>query len=255
MLIKSKLSRLARTKQHQEDGLSLVELLVAITILAIVVLFSSTAFINSFRTTATMENRSKALQIANDVVAVAEQSPYRQLYTPRMASDADVINVGGAANNEKCDVDPRLALTNPTKFGGLMVKPPTDYSTAASWAQYREFKGLVYCQKRYFGQENAEQVGTTFYVQTDIIFANLESNDTPTRAEAGGTPAGENLKGKRVVVTVRWKDTHSGESSSNKVVLQRTLLPNAWDCPVGYVSPPATNTGSTNATANGILGC
>lgn len=242
-------------QQHQsEEGLSLVELLIAITILAIVVLFSSNLFVNSFRTSATMENRSKALQIAQDVIAVGEQSPYRKLYTPRMSIDPDMFNVDNSPTNERCQTDPRLSSTDPTKFGGTIVKPPTDYSLDPAWSEHREFKGLIYCQKRYFGQENAEQVGTTFYVQTDIIFSSLETSDTPSRVEAGGTPAAENIKGKRIVVTVRWKDTHSGESDINKIVLQQTVLPNAWDCPVGHVTPPPTS-GSGNATQNGLLGC
>lgn len=247
-------SALRNPHSTAEEGFTLVELLIAITILAIVVMFSSTGFVNSFRTAASMENRSKALQIGNDVVAIAEQAPYRRAYTPRMASSAELTNATGAADSDKCDVDPRLVIADPSKFGGLMVLPPDDYSADPSWEQYREFKGLVYCQKRYFGQENAEQVGVTFYVQTDIIYSNLETSDSPTRAEAGGTPASENTKGKRVVVTVKWKDTLGGESKVNTVTLQRVILPNAWDCPVGYVTPPTTSGGS-NATTNGLLGC
>lgn len=251
------IEKIQQFKQHyqSEEGLSLVELLIAVTILAIVVLFSSTLFVNSFRTTATMENRAKAAQIANDVLAVAEQSPYRKLYTPRMVVDPEMFNTGAPGDDAKCDVDPRLSGSgSPTKFGGSMVKPPSDYSLAPSWSQYREFKGLVYCQTRYFGQESAEQVGTTFYVQTDIIFSNLNTSDTPSRAEAGNPPAAENLKGKRVVVTVRWRDTHSGADAANKVVVQRTIIPDVWDCPVGNVIPPVSS-GSNNATANGLLGC
>lgn len=246
-------SRRGYTRRESESGITLVELLVAITMLAIIVLFSSNMFISSFRKNANMENRNKATQIANEQIAIAKQSPYKRLYTPTQSTPGSMFVMNGSVP-EKCLPDARVGNANSQRFGGYNVQQPLDYTTNASFNDYREFKGLVYCQEKWMGQKEADQVGTSFWVQTDIVYLNETTSDMPTRIQAGNPPAVEKTRAKRVVVTVRWRDTESGEDGGpNQVSMQTTITPKLWECPATMITDQGTNT--KKAKDKGLYGC
>jgi type II secretory pathway pseudopilin PulG len=184
---------------NPEEGLTVVETMVAIVIIAIVLIFTANSLSTAFRTSAYNENRSKASSIAQDVLAVAKQADYKRLYVkPADTTDASLYGPG------KCSAD---QSSIPASSTVIVTKGTGD-----------PYEGLVYCQARQATNEKGG-VGSTFYVQTKIVYL----TDGQGSASTSYFP-------KRVYVTVTWQDVYSGEGKWNTYVTSYTRTPTPNDC-------------------------
>jgi type II secretory pathway pseudopilin PulG len=183
-----------------EEGLTVVETMVAIVIIAIVLIFTASSLTSAFRASAFNENRSKASSIAQDVLAVAKQADFKRLYVANVADTTDATLYGFG----KCSAD-------------QTSKPVAD-STIVTKGSGKPYEGLVYCQARQQGNENGG-VGTTFYIQTKVVYLTN-----------GQGALSNNFYPKRVYVQVTWQDVYSGEGKTNTYVTSYTRSPSPNDC-------------------------
>lgn len=211
------LSRLV-SRKNKENGLTVVEVVIAAFIMAAVMVLTATTLTSATRASISNENRAKALAYAQDVMAVAKQAPYRQLFVPPPTMD---VNWGGAP---KC-FEPSTTSTPRGTSGNLLRSGEgTGYS------------GLTQCQVKQ-ATSSTKGVGSKFYIQTWVY----------------GVPAadGTTARAKEVYVQVTWVDITSGEEPS-KVLISWLRVPTVTECFVNI-----SGTGSTNLTTlnNTIPGC
>jgi type II secretory pathway pseudopilin PulG len=218
-----------------EGGFTIVEAMVAAIVIVLILLATAQGLSGSFKTSANNENANKASQLANEVIAIAKQAPYRQLYVAEQTTDiANIVGPGKCA-----ETGARAGNPSGTRMVTSGDGPP--------------FTGLVYCQAKRFGSE--EGIGTTFYVQTTVAYmisttsADLPSSGTIVSQDANYV-SGSRFYPKRVYVRVFWKDAGSGagtsfvreaytrtpsssECISDRIALKSTTPPPGCYTPVG----------------------
>jgi type II secretory pathway pseudopilin PulG len=200
------LNRLKERKASHEGGFTVAEIMVSAIVIAIILVSAAYGMTAAIKSTAFVENQSKAQQLAQQQIAIAKQAPYRQLWLARTTAAA---NVGTG----KCD---------PTTTAA-----PSGY-TWATTGKTPQFNGLTYCFTKRFG--TTQGVGTTFYVQTTIAYVNTAA--AFDNSSLGGT-TNTRYFAKRVTVTVRWQDVSSGTNPINNFAqIQQTLTrtPAVTDC-------------------------
>jgi len=194
------------TFRKTEDGFTIAEVMIAAIVILVVLLFTAYGLTSAFRASSTTENNSKANQLVNGVIALAEQSPYKQLYlSDRSTIDASLIG------NGKCDT--------PTSTPSGTLLASTGDGTA--------FPGLTYCQTKVFG--NGNSIGATFYIQTQIAWITSNGAFDSSSGSASAVQSGHYIS-KRVYVTVRWQDVSSGAGNWNTVYQTYTKTPSAAEC-------------------------
>lgn len=222
-----------RSRRKTEGAFSIAEALIASVIIMIVLIATASGLSSSFRSSATIENNNKARQLANQVIAVAQQANYRDMYVATTNVDSSVTGAN------KCDPIASPGSPNP-------VAVPANTQWVAN-GENAPFKGLVYCQTKRFG--GGDGVGTTFYIQTKIVFLKTGSafdNDTGSDSNNySGTVTNTTNNpyyAKRVYVNVRWQDVSSGADNSNLVKETYTRSPSASDCLPNTVLNTGKNT-------------
>lgn len=83
-----------RGKTSLEQGLGIVEILVAVTIIVIALVSSAFALSNTFEAQSVTESRNRAVAIAQDRIAQAQLVSYREVGFPKALLDVDQT-VGG----------------------------------------------------------------------------------------------------------------------------------------------------------------
>lgn len=232
-----------KSRRKTEGAFTIAEALIASVIIMIILVATATGLSSSFRSSATVENNNKARQLANQVLAVAQQSNYRDMYVSTNNVDPSMTGTG------KCD-----PITSPGSPNPVIVPANTQW---VSNGENDPFPGLVYCQTKRFG--GGDGVGTTFYIQTKIVFLKTGSafDNDPDASNYSGTttsPTATNnpYYAKRVYVNVRWQDVASGTNGSNLVKESYTRSPTASDC----VPNTVTNTGkNSDGTVIAVPGC
>lgn len=202
---------------QDENGITIVEIMVAIVIIAAILIFTASNLTMSSRSSIFSENKTKAQAFANDALAIAKQSPYRQLWIQDQRFDDN----GG---DGKC-----VKLTDSKTPNGTVAQVVNEGEGTVP------FSGLVECQTR---QATSKQnpVGAVFYVQTEVY---------------GVTTANSTYK--EVWVTVRWTDISAPTDGWHTVRSSVVVAPTVEDCFIttaGY--PSGTTLTSLNAT---IPGC
>lgn len=201
---------------NAEDGMTVVEVMIAAIIIAGIFIFTAQALTTSFKASSLAENRTRAANYADSAIAVAKQAPFRQLWVTIPAVNADNSNLFGAG---KC-----TSTFETIAVGGANRTPVTNGEGATP------FTGISYCTARQATNET-NNVGSTFYIQTDV------------RA----LPVTGSTWQKYVKVTVRWQDVSSGEGKWNTFQTSTTRTPTVGECipatlrntglPAGCVSP------------------
>jgi hypothetical protein len=226
-----------------EKAFSVVEALVAAIIIVIILLSTAVGLSSGFRSSATVENSNKAAQLANDVIAISRQSPYRDLWVSPLSPPAAAALIGAG----KC------SSQNTIPTGTLKV---TDGASTIP------FKGLTYCEQKQFGDGGVNSsgtkvgIGTTFYVETKIVFLNtLTSSDGISNSSID---ASGKYYSKRVFVTVRWQDVSTGPGAWKTYKTSYTKAPTTSDCipdRVLLMNPSGYPSGSpvTSKTATGCV--
>lgn len=204
-----------RAAQNTEEGIGIVEVLVASFILILVITFTLVGFNNNNQTAIAVENNNKAMQLASDRIAIVKQAPYKALQQRTPTEDsipAGYMNATGASCRP---------------WDNSNASKPRVLATPSSWSS-TTFKDIpTYCETVQFTYEG-NPVGTTFYIETSIRW------DTTS---TGG------YRAKKTTVIVRWKDiTTTGDY--DEVKLTTTKTPLASDCippilPGASVSTPS----------------
>lgn len=193
-------------KNHSnEDGLTVVEVMVAAIIIVIVLLFTANALAGAFKASSFTENRAKAASYANNVIAVAKQADFRAIWMPGQAPDAATIAKlygGGKCHNP-----------NGTSFETIKGKSVSNLPAVTTGKGTAPYKGLNYCVERQATSKTGP-VGTSFYVQTDVRW--VETTGLPDQ--------------KRIIVTVRWQDVYAGEGKWHTYRTSFTRTPSIAEC-------------------------
>lgn len=207
--------------RQSEEGMTVVEVMVAIVIIAIVLVFTGIGLAASFKASVYSENRAKAASYASDVIAIAKQSSYRQLWIPN-----PVVTTGSGGNSNMFNIS-QSGVDKTERCTTTIVNATGATSAAKTGVGTEPFKGIVHCQTRQ-AENKGSGVGTTFYIQTKI----------------GYVPTGDGFSQKRVQVDVKWKDiSNNGKTNTYTETYSRT--PTAGDC-----VPPSLLGGAAPA-----LGC
>lgn len=245
--------KLLRATSTEEDAVSLVEILIAGFIIVLIALSTIAVLTNSFRSQTNLENRSKATQIAQETIAIAKQSSYRRLYTPTQSQPTDYFSA--STISPKCRPDARISSSGELAYlGGKIAWQPLDYASLSPESEQKEFPGISYCSKKTFGQKESREVGANFYVQTDVIRLGFSSLDGFSKADAGAD-ANDEIRAKRVIVTVRWQDVKTGPDTFDEVVMHYTVTPSPMECKISSVFDSEVVPVRQNAIGNGEFGC
>lgn len=174
----------------QDDGFTLFEVLVASMIALIIILFSVLGLSQVYNNEQSIDSRSKALNLANSVLAVATQSPYDKLATPPIT----------ATDGTKCGMSTASTFNGETKV----------YSGTA-------FAGLTNCATTQYSG-----VGITYSVQTYVTYVRSSNFDYPSVNYFNGSP-------KRVTVVVTWaekSDQDTGVAQTQTISSYKIYMPN-----------------------------
>ena len=186
----------------KEDGLSIVEVMMAFVVIAIVLIATAGAMTASFRSASYTENKSRAAAYAAEVIAVAKQADFKQLYLETQPTDPALFGQGKCLNNQTT----------------IPAGSATDDMTIVKTGTGEPYQGLVYCQAKQAGNEKGS-IGSTFYIQTKIVYLLRNQGSTST-----------NFYPKRVYVEVKWQDVYSGEGKYNTYTTSYTRSPSPKDC-------------------------
>lgn len=191
--------------KKNEDGLSIVEVMIAFVVIAIVLIATAGAMTASFRSSSYSENKARAAAYAAEVIAVAKQADFKQLYLKTQPADPKLFGTGRCLNNQ---------TTIPAGSATADVKLVTTGTG-------EPYKGLIYCQAKQSGNEKGN-IGATFYIQTKIVYLLRIPGETSTLST--------NYYPKRVYVEVKWQDVYSGEGKFNTYTTSYTRSPSPKDC-------------------------
>lgn len=204
-----------RNRSREEDGMSLVEVIIAALILVLVLVFTAVGVTSAFGISSKTENRGKAIQMINEQIAVAKQASYAQLGLTTPASGDDVSGCAPFAttfNNEQQVIVPN------------------------------KYPGLDYCSKKQYSN-----VGITFYIETDVTYIQDGSYDS---ASEPVTTTNTGFVPKRVTVTVRWSESadENGNAVQSSTKMSWVRTPSIMDCiPMGLNTNPSAGSCVTAA--------
>lgn len=200
MNLQKKLSTLLRLNPKEESGFTLVEIMVAAVIIVIILLATAYGLTNSFRQSSNIENRNKAIALVNDLIAVAKQAPYEELYIADRSAPAGLIG------QDMCDP------VNKTPVGTVLATGPAGGDFVDDF---------ISCQEVRFSE-----IGATFYVSTQISYLTTSASFD----NGGGAVTNGDYVAKRIYITIRWRDVQSGETSWNTVQGTYTKTPSPSEC-------------------------
>lgn len=212
-------------KRKDETGLSLVEVVVAASMMVLIMTASALALASGFNTASVAGKKNQASQFAQQVISIAKQAPF------------DMVG---------------LSYTNGEMPSGIIYLKPNECNTAAGRPDMGEiiptsnlilptgYPGLVYCQNyklsgiKYVDESGAVKEGTspeTYLVMTEVEQVKMGTFDSltspnPSLPINGYVP-------RRVTVTVWW-----GDNNDEKVVASFVRTPSMSECiPPGVVAP------------------
>lgn len=226
-----------KSDPKNEEAFSIVEIMIAAIVIMIVLLSTAVGLTSAFRSSATIENHNKAVQLANEVVAISKQSSYRKLYTELQDVSA-TIDPDNPGKNLLFDppVGKREGKCVPQNQIAPAGSIPPNTLRVSTGEDGTPFSGLVYCAKKQFGPAG-KKIGTSFYVQTQIVYLTTAqaSDDNASTSPAIRSTGTGNYYAKRVYVTVRWQDVASGTDSDgdpkwNEYITSYTKTPSPSDC-------------------------
>jgi len=221
--------KLLSSRKEAEGAFSIAEALIASVIIMIILVATASGFSSSFRSSASVENNNKAVQLANEVQAIARQSNYRDLWVASQTPTNELFGTGKCENQSNT---------------------PAGTTRVTSGENNSPFKGLVYCKSKRFG--GGEGVGTTFYVQTQISYLKTSAAYDSGSDNANNSIVNGSFYSKRVYVTVRWQDVAAGEDKWSTVKTSYTRSPDSSDCLPDRIS----NTGkNADGSALKVPGC
>lgn len=187
-----------------EHGMTIVEVMAAVVIIAGVLIFTASGLITSSRAAVANENRTKATAYANEVLAIAQQAEYRNLFIPTTSPNENWAN-------GQCE--PAVDNRNLRNQAAAIVR---------TGQNPQPFTGLEECQVRQSSNQDGA-VGPKFYVQTYVY--GFQVDTTPNGA-----------MGKEVFVKVRWNDVAGG----GEMIFSTKRVPKITECYVSAVGQSQT---------------
>ncbi len=199
-------------RKRNEEGIALVEVLIAASMVLVLLIASAQAFSSAFGTSVTSGNRTQAISYAQEVIAISHQAPFNQVGLTVPTS-----------------VPSQCSTTWSGSFNG---SPEIINATA--------YPGLVYCQTQPI-------VGTD---QVFVIYTNITQVPSSgfDNSSISVNTSGTYYIPRRVTVTVTWFDSINQNASSGfeSLSISDVRTPNLAEC-----IPPGVNTGPTNPSGCG----
>lgn len=212
--------------RKQETGLSIVEVIVAATMMLIVLTATAYALTSGFGTAEFSAKRAQASQFAQQVISIAKQAPF------------DSVALG--SNEAEVKHPPGVTYETPdvcNKLAGLGASNAIPTSVPENIVIDSTYPGLVYCQSYTIsGTKTVAGEGASpgkYTVMTDITQVPTGGFDSNMVGNAALPLNG--FVPRRITVTVWWGDTNEFSIVSSYV---RT--PNFAECiPPGLEMTPA----------------
>jgi hypothetical protein len=134
-----------------EEGLNVIEVIIASMILVVVLVSSSLAIVTSVSTATTTQERNEAAAYAQNILAIAKQAPFDRL----------ALKSGGITN------PPAECETQPQQYNNLPLI-----------TQITEYPELVYCQTFTSNNTDTQYVAYTYITQVnDEDFDNTSTDN------------------------------------------------------------------------------
>lgn len=207
-------------RRPDETGLSLVEVIVAATMMVLVLTASALALTSGFQTAAVSAKKNQASQFAQQVISIAKQAPFEMIGL----SDTNGDQPPGVTMRrpDVCNEQAGRGIGNTS----IPTSDPKDIIIPVG------YPGLVYCQSytlsgiKYVDANGATQSGIspgTYLVMTDITQVGRGDFDSTTDPNPN-LPATDFVP-RRVTVTVWW-----GDNNEEKVTASFVRTPNIAEC-------------------------
>lgn len=195
--------------RKNEEGVSLVEVMVASTIILILLIASAQAFSTAFATAVVAGNRNQAVQFAQQVVSIVKQAPFEQVALVDPADRED-------------DLPSQCETPYTGEYNGIPeIEVPAE----------DEYPGLVYCQVHEIS--GTDQVYVVYTHITPVTSTDFDNTTLPV------TTNGTNYVPRRVTITVTWFNEINLDGSVNYESLTMSYIrtPTMAEC-----IPPGTTT-------------
>lgn len=201
---------------EKESGVSLAEIMVAIVVIAILLVASASAFTGAISANVASGNRNQAIQISQDIIAVAKQAPFAKI---------GIVSPTGANTPDTACSEPWTG-----KYNNLTIIPQTEI-----------YPKLVYCQV--FDIPETGMVYAAYTYVTAVGTNDFDSSTVPI------TTTGTKFVPKRITVKVVWFDKiqNNGEVSYQSVTQSYVRTPTIAECvpnanySSGAATPPGCN--------------
>jgi type II secretory pathway pseudopilin PulG len=195
-----------RFKQTHDQGFSLLETIMSLTMFAIVLGATGWAVISGLNAQAEAEARDKAVQLGQDAMSIALKVEYDKL-----GFISDVIDAASVPNGSACYAD-TLSYTLPAGVEDIMLSGQTQPRVVIP---VNSNSSMVPCVNKITDVQDWKRVtaGREYQISTNIT---AETWTTPgdIRSYAGsdsptGLPGGAVVTGKRVTIETRWLVTNN----------------------------------------------
>lgn len=198
-------------KHKEEQGLSLPEIMISAVIIVILLVASATAFSNAITVTSGSASRVQASQIAQSVLAVAEQAPYKKIAVTKPNSTYPVPG--------ECSSTPWRDTYN----GVTVITQTTPYT------------GLEFCQVY-------PMTGTPGNYTTAVYVTAVNAGNYDGQSNSTGTY--QKFSPKRITVVVTWTDSLRPGQSAEKITLTESIIktPTVGDCIPPIISSTTSST-------------
>lgn len=224
-------------KRKDESGLTIVEIIVAASMMALVLSASALALATGFGTAEFSAKRAQAAQFAQQTISIAKQAPFAKVV---LGLDEATLTQPAGVNR----VSPSVCNTIAGKGTGNTI--PT--SAPANLVKANGFPGLVYCQtftikgvKTISNGVISEGVSPgTYTIMTNITQVATGGLDS-TQAGNSALPV-SGFVPRRITVTVWW-----GDAYEQKIVSSYVRTPSLAECiPAGVAEAASPTIASCN---------
>jgi len=198
-------------KRKDESGVSLVEVIIAASIILILLVATAQAFSSAFATSVLAGNRNQAIQFAQEVASIARQAPFDQVgLVPPATRPEPLPSQCGVAYTGTFEGQPEITQTT-------------------------EYPGLVYCQIREI--TGTDQVFVIYTHITQIPTSGFDNSSlTVDTTSTAYVP-------RRVTVTVSWFNKINLDASAqfDELTMSYVRTPSMAEC-----IPPGIATNTNN---------
>lgn len=203
-------------KKNNESGVGIAEIMVAIVIIVGLLVATAGTFITTSSASSSTNNRNQAIQLSQDVIAVAKQAPWSQLAIWSLPTGGQPsLGTPNTLNADNEIITPGVPSTCSEawtgSFGGTQVIKTNTYYPKMSWCQSKNIQGT--------------DQDFTVYTYVNYVPANFDSST------AAVTTAGM-VYAKKITVKVVWFNgsNDAGQAKWESVTQSYIRSPTIEEC-------------------------